>query len=180
MDDHNRPFWLVIWGPLAKEKLSARFSFERSAHQRGFHRKDPIDTPDIWAIIGKGMRLSNLLRSLPVGKTLNESKDQIISARLKRIVNEELMPYGEILELRVNTLDQSAGCSLRLNGETEVLDLELSHFELTKTGNLRSIEIQGQDIQTSREWLTALLHDKLGRKTVPLPEQFGWLIEFLS
>jgi len=104
----------------------------------------------------------------------------MVSARLKQIVNEELKPFGEILELRVNTLEQCAACSVRLNGETEVLELELSHFKLTKTGNLRSIEIEGQDIQTSREWLTALLHDKLGRKRVPLPAQFGWLIEFLS
>ncbi len=126
------------------------------------------------------MRLSNLLRSLPVGKTLNESKDRALSARLMQIVNEELKPFGEILELRVNTLEQCAACRVSLNGETEVLELELSHFKLTKTGNLRSIEIEGQDIQTSREWLTALLHDKLGRKTVPLPAQFGWLIEFLS
>jgi hypothetical protein len=126
------------------------------------------------------MRLSNLLRSLPVGKTLNESKDRALSARLKQMVNEELKPFGEILELRVNTLEQCAACRVRLNGETEVLELELSHFKLTKTGNLRSIEIEGQDIQTSREWLTALLHDKLGRKSVPLPAQFGWLIEFLS
>jgi hypothetical protein len=126
------------------------------------------------------MRLSNLLRSLPVGKTLNDSKDRAVSARLKQIVNEELKPFGEILELRVNTLEQCAACRVRLNGETEVLELELSHFKLTKTGNLRSIEIEGHDIQTSREWLTALLHDKLGRKSVPLPAQFGWLIEFLS
>jgi hypothetical protein len=126
------------------------------------------------------MRLSNLLRSLPVGKTLNESKDRAVSARLKQIVNQELKPFGEILELRVNTLEQCAACRVRLNGETEVLELELSHFKLTKTGNLRSIEIEGHDIQTSREWLTALLHDKLGRKSVPLPAQFGWLIEFLS
>jgi hypothetical protein len=60
------------------------------------------------------------------------------------------------------------------------LDLELRHFQLTKTENLRSIEIEGKDIQTSREWLTALLQDKLGRKAVPLPAQLGWLIEFLS
>jgi hypothetical protein len=126
------------------------------------------------------MRLSNLLRSLPVGKTLNESKDRIVSARLKQIMNEELKPYGEILELRVNTLDQCAACSVRLNGESEVLDLELSHFNLIKTGDLRSIEINGQDIHTSREWLTALLHNKLGSKKIPLPAQFGWLIEFLS
>ena len=103
-----------------------------------------------------------------------------MSARLKQIINEELKPYGEILQLRVNTLEQCAACSVRLNGESEVLDLELNRFKLIKTGNLRSIEIEGQDIQTSREWLTALLHDKLGRQTVPLPAQFGWLIEFLS
>jgi hypothetical protein len=126
------------------------------------------------------MRLSNLLRSLPVGKTLNESKDRIVSARLKQIMNEELKPYGEILELRVNTLEQCAACSVRLNGESEVLDLELSHFKLIKTGDLRSIEIDGQDIHTSREWLTALLHDKLGSKKIPLPAQLGWLIELLS
>ena len=126
------------------------------------------------------MRLSNLLRSLPVGKTLNESKDRLVSARLKQIMNEELKPYGEILELRVNTLEQCAACSVRLNGESAVLDLELDRYKLIKTGNIRSIEIEGRDIRTSRQWLTALLHDKLGRKTVPLPAQFSWLIEFLS
>ena len=126
------------------------------------------------------MRLSNLLRSLPVGKTLHESKDRIVSARLKQIMNEELRPYGEILELRVNTLEQCAACTVRLNGESEVLDLELSHFKLIKTRDLRSIEIDGQDIRTSREWLTALLHDKLDRKRISLPARFGWLIEFLS
>jgi hypothetical protein len=126
------------------------------------------------------MRLTNLLRSLPVGKTLNESKDRMVSARLKQIANEELKRYGEILELRVNTLEQSAACSVRLNGEPEILDLELRHFQLTKTENLRSIEIEGKDIHTSREWLTALLRDKLGRQAVPLPAQLGWLIELLS
>src|ERR1700745_1127019 len=101
------------------------------------------------------MRLSNLLRSLPVGKTLNESKDRIVSGRLKQIMNAELKLYGEILELRVNTLEKLAGCSVRLNGENQILDVELSHFEFIKTGNLRSIQIEGRDIETSREWLTA-------------------------
>jgi hypothetical protein len=131
-------------------------------------------------MVWQGMRLSNFLRSFPAGKTLNESKDRIVSARLKQILNEELKPYGEILELRVNTLEQCAACRVRLNGETEVLELELSHFQLIKIGTLRSIEIDGENIQTSREWLTAVLHDKLGRKAVPLPPQLGWLIEFLS
>jgi hypothetical protein len=126
------------------------------------------------------MRLSNLLRSLPVGKTLNESKDRLLSARLKQIINEELKPYGEIFELRINTLEQCAACSIRLHGESEVLDLELSHFQLVKTGDLRSIEIEGRNIHTSRQWLTRLLHDRLGCKTIPLPVRFGWVIEFLS
>ncbi|HZC34012.1 MAG TPA: hypothetical protein VE242_00275 [Chthoniobacterales bacterium] len=131
-------------------------------------------------MVWQGMRLSSFLRSFPAGKTLNESKDRIASARLKQILNEELKPYGEILELKVNTLEQYAACKVQLNGESEVLELELSHFQLIKTGTLRSIEIEGKNIQTSREWLTAVLRDKLGRKAVPLPPQFGWLIEFLS
>jgi hypothetical protein len=131
-------------------------------------------------MIGEGMRLSNLLRSLPVGKTLNESKDWILSTRLKQIVNEELKPYGEVLELRVDTLEQRADCRIRLNGETEILHLELNHFSLGRVGDLRSIEIEGKNIRTSREWLTALVQDKLGRKTISIPPQFGWLIEFLS
>jgi hypothetical protein len=126
------------------------------------------------------MRLSNLLRSLPAGKTLNERKDRIVSARLKHVANQALRPYGEILELRVNTLEQWAACRVRLNGEADVLEVELSHFKLIKTGDQRAIEIEGQNIQTSREWLTAVLHDKLGSRLVPLPAQLGWLIEFLS
>jgi hypothetical protein len=38
----------------------------------------------------EGMRLSNLLRSLPAGKTLNERKDRIVSARLQHVANQAL------------------------------------------------------------------------------------------
>src|SRR4051794_19649011 len=110
MSNHDCPFGLRIWAPPAKEEFSTLCGFERPGCQNGRHRKDPIDTGDIWAIIGQAMRLSNLLRSFPVGKTLNESKDRIVSGRLKQIMNEELKPYGEILELRVNTLEQCAAC----------------------------------------------------------------------
>jgi hypothetical protein len=126
------------------------------------------------------MRLTNLLCSLPAGKALNESKDRILSARLKNIASEQLKPFGEIVDLRVNTLDQWAACRIRLDGESEILDLEVRRFQLNKSGSARSIEIDGVDIHTSRQWLTSLLHDKLGRKTIALPPQFGWLIDLLS
>jgi hypothetical protein len=126
------------------------------------------------------MRLSSLLCSLPAGKSLNGSKDRILSARLKNIANEQLKSYGEIVELKVNTLEHWAACRIRLEGETETLDLELRHFRLNKSGDFRSIEIDGENIHTSRQWLTSLLHDKLGRTPIPLPPQLGWLIELLS
>jgi hypothetical protein len=126
------------------------------------------------------MRLNNLLRSLPVGKSLNESKDRVLSTRLKNIANEQLEPYGEIVELRVNTLERWAACRIRLEGETEILELELSRYQLNRSGDFRSLEIDGENIHTSRQWLTSLLRDKLGRKSIPLPAQFGWLIDLVS
>jgi hypothetical protein len=126
------------------------------------------------------MRLTNLLRSLPVGKSLNESKDRVLSTQLKNIANEQLEPYGEIVELRVNTLERWAACRIRLEGEADILELELSRYQLNRSGDFRSLEIDGENIHTSRQWLTSLLRDKLGRKHIPLPSQFGWLIDLVS
>ncbi|MFY9983597.1 MAG: hypothetical protein WAM44_18010 [Chthoniobacterales bacterium] len=41
------------------------------------------------------------------------------------------------------------------------------------------IVVNGKDIETSREWLTKLIGDQLGRQKVLIPEQFSWLSRLL-
>jgi len=41
------------------------------------------------------------------------------------------------------------------------------------------MEIDGRNIETSREWLTKLVRDQLGRKRLAVLEKLAWLIQLL-
>ena len=63
------------------------------------------------------MRLNSFLDHLPAGSTLADSKDRLISARIKQEVNVQLARYGEVLDVKLNTREQSVEISVRLKGE---------------------------------------------------------------
>ena len=48
------------------------------------------------------MRLNSFLDHLPAGSTLADSKDRLISARIKQEVNVQLARYGEVLDVKLN------------------------------------------------------------------------------
>jgi hypothetical protein len=41
------------------------------------------------------------------------------------------------------------------------------------------VVVDGKDVETSRDWLTKLIGDQLGRQKVLIPEQFSWLRRLL-
>jgi hypothetical protein len=40
--------------------------------------------------------------------------------------------------------------------------------------------IDGAKIDTSREWLTELIHDRLGQKRFVVPDNLEWVVKLLS
>jgi hypothetical protein len=70
--------------------------------------------------------------------------------------------------------------SFRLKGELEAIQFWIHQYELvTNKKGQTFIVVEGKDIETSREWLTKLIGDQLGRQKVLVPEQFGWLVQLL-
>src|SRR5258707_4342674 len=126
------------------------------------------------------MRLNNLFDHLPAGSSLADSKDRFISARIKQELNIQLARYGEVLDVKLNTREQSVEISVRLKGESDPISIRVGKYSLVKENGELWLTIDAQTIEASKEWLTLLLQDQAGRHRLPIPHKFAWAVEFLS
>jgi len=126
------------------------------------------------------MRLNSLLDHLPAGTTLADSKDRLISAGIKQELNVKLERYGEVLDVSLNTREQSVEISVRPKGETNPISVRIGKYSLVKENDDLWLTIDSKTIEASREWLTLLLQDHAGRQRLPIPHKFARLVEFLS
>ena len=126
------------------------------------------------------MRLNSLFDHLPAGSTLADSKDRLISAGIKQELNVKLERYGEVLDVRLNTREQSVEISVRLKGEPDPISVRIGKYSLVKENDDLWLTIDSKTIEASREWLTLLLQDRAGHQRLPIPQKFARLVEFLS
>ena len=127
------------------------------------------------------MNLSSFLRRLPAARVLNKTKDTLVAVGAKERFNHLLRPYGKVLDFRLNTSEGTVFASFRLKGELEALQFWIHQYKLVENKKGETfIVVDGKDIETSREWLTKLIADQLGRQRVLIPEQFGWLKQLLG
>lgn len=126
------------------------------------------------------MNLSSFLKRLPAARVLSKTKDTLVAAGAKDRVNQMIRPYGKVLEFQLNTRERTVFASFRLKGELEAIQFWIHQYELvTNKKGQNFIVVDGKNIETSREWLTKLIGDQLGRQKVLVPEQFGWLVQML-
>jgi len=126
------------------------------------------------------MEISSFLQRLPGGKTLNSAKDALISQGAKARLNHLLRKYGTMLDLKLNTADRSLSVSLHLKGEESPIHISVREYTLITKDGRTFVEIDGSKIETSREWLTTLVQDRLGRQTFPVPENLARFIPLLA
>ena len=126
------------------------------------------------------MRLNTIFDFLPACSSLAESKDRLISARLKQELGIQLVRYCQVLDVKVNTREQSAQLLLGLKGEPTPISVHIGKYLLIKENNELWLAIDRQKIEASREWLTLLLQDQVGRHRLPIPRKFAWVVEFLG
>lgn|ERR1700722_9302210 len=127
------------------------------------------------------MNLSSFLQRLPAARVLGKTKDTLVAAGAKERFNQLIRPYGKVLEFRLDTRERTVFASFRLKGELEAIQFWIHQYELvTNKKGQTFIVVDGKDIETSREWLTKLIGDQLGRQKVLVPEQFGWLVQMLG
>jgi hypothetical protein len=126
------------------------------------------------------MNFSSFLQLLPAARVLSKTKDTLVAAGAKDRFNQLIRPYGKVLDFQLNTRERTVLASFRLKGELEAIRFWVHQYELvTNKKDQTFIVVEGKDIETSREWLTKLIGDQLGRQKVLVPEQFGWLVQLL-
>jgi hypothetical protein len=126
------------------------------------------------------MSLNSILDFLPAGGSLADSKDRLISERIKQELNTRLAKYGEVLDVKLNTRERSVQLSIKLKGESEPITVNIGKYELIKEESQLWLGIDSQTIQASREWLTLVLQDQAGRHRLPIPQKYAWAVEFLG
>jgi len=126
------------------------------------------------------MRLNSIFDFLPAGGSLADSKDRLISERIKQELNTHLARYGEVLDVKLNTRERSVQLSIKLKGEPDPTTVNIGKYELIKEDTKLWVTFHSQSIQASREWLTLLLQDQAGRHRLPIPQKYAWAVEFLG
>ena len=126
------------------------------------------------------MNLSSFLQRLPAARVLRKTKDSLVAVGAKDRFNQLIRPYGKVLDFQLNTQERTVFASFRLKGEVDAIQFWVHEYRLgaNKKGET-FIVVDGKDIETSREWLTKLIGDQLGRQRVLIPEQFSWLSQLL-
>jgi hypothetical protein len=126
------------------------------------------------------MRLNSIFDLLPAGGTLADSKDRLISERIKHELNTHLARYGEVLDVKLNTRERSVQLSIKLKGEPDPITVNIGKYAFIKEETQLWLTIDSQSIEASREWLTLLLQDQAGRQRLAIPQKYAWAVEFLG
>ena len=126
------------------------------------------------------MRLNSIFDFLPAGGSLADSKDRLISERIKQELNTHLAKYGEVLDVKLNTRERSVQLSIKLKGEPDPITVNIGKYELIKEDTKLWLTFDSRSIEASREWLTLLLQDQAGRQRLPVPQKYAWAVEFLG
>jgi len=126
------------------------------------------------------MNLSSFLQRLPAARVLRKTKDNLVAVGAKDRFNQMIRPYGRVVDFKLNTQERSVFASFRLKGEVDAIQFWVHEYRLVENKKGETfIVVDGNDIETSREWLTKLIGDQLGRQKVLVPEQFAWLTQLL-
>jgi hypothetical protein len=125
------------------------------------------------------MDVSSFLRGLPGGQALNNAKDRLISSGAKARLNKLIERYGSLLDLQLNTVDRSLSLTLHLKGEQTPVEIHLREYTLSIVDGRSVLIFDGRKIETSREWLTALIHDRVGENRLAVPDNLEWIAQLL-
>jgi hypothetical protein len=125
------------------------------------------------------MDVSSFLRGLPGGQALNNAKDRLLATGAKAHVNKLIERYGTLVDLQLNTVYRSLSLTLLLKGEGTPIEIRVHEYTLLTTDGKSVLVIDGSKIDTSREWLTALIRDRVVEKRLVIPENLQWVIQLV-
>jgi hypothetical protein len=125
------------------------------------------------------MDVSSFLRGLPGGQALNNAKDRLLATGAKAHFNKLIERYGTLVDLQLNTVDRSLSLTLLLKGEGSPIEIRVHEYTLLTTDGKSVLVIDGTKVDTSREWLTALIRDRVVEKRLVIPENLEWVVQLV-
>jgi hypothetical protein len=144
-----------------------------------FSRFPKLRAPPKSLMIGPTMDVSSFLRGLPGGQALNSAKDRLIASGARARLNKLIERYGTLLDLQLNTMDRSLSLTLHLKGEQTPVEIHLHEYTLSNVDGKSVLIFDGRKIETSREWLTTLIRDRVGENRLAVPENLEWVAQLL-
>ena len=130
-------------------------------------------------MIGSTMDVSSFLRGLPGGQALNNAKDRLLASGARAHLNKQIERYGTLLDMQLNTVDRSLSLTLHLKGEQTTVEIHLREYTLSIVDGRSVLIFDGRKIETSREWLTALIQDRVGENRLAVPDNLEWIAQLL-
>jgi hypothetical protein len=124
--------------------------------------------------------IGGFLRHLPGSQALTRSKDRLVSNKIRADLDRLIKPYGSMLDFHLDTQTRSISFTVDLKGELAPIKIALHDYVLLVENSRTFLQIDGSKIETSREWLTTLLREKLATQKIPVPEHVAWLVKLLS
>jgi hypothetical protein len=89
----------------------------------------------------------------------NPAKDFALEVAVKLWFNQTHKRYGQMTSIQIDSTAKSIHLELELKGESAPLRIDVRRYELTTKAGETHLELGA--IETSREWLNALLEDLL-------------------
>ena len=125
------------------------------------------------------MDVGSFLRGLAGGQALNSAKDRLLATGARAHFNKLIERYGTLLELQLNTVARSLSLTLQLKGEQTPLEIRVHEYTLSTAEGKSVLVIDGKKVDTSREWLTELIRDRVGEKRLVVPDNLEWVVQLL-
>jgi|ERR1700693_3957115 len=125
------------------------------------------------------MDVSSFLRGLPGGQALNSAKERLLATGAKAHFNKLIERYGTLLEFQLNTVARSLSLTLQLKGEQTPVEIRVREYTLSTAEGKSVLVIDGKKVDTSREWLTELIRDRMGEKRLVVPDNLEWVVQLL-
>jgi hypothetical protein len=125
------------------------------------------------------MDVGSFLRGLPGGQALNSAKDRLLATGARAHLNKLIERYGTLLELQLNTVARSLSLTLQLKGEQTPVEIRVHEYTLSSAEGKSVLVIDGKKVDTSREWLTELIQDRVGEKRLVVPDNLEWVVQLL-
>ena len=104
----------------------------------------------------------------PIRNAFTSLKEKALQAAAKAFINRQIEKFGVLTRLEIDSRKRSLRGELELRGEPSPITIQVGSYALSEADGASYITFQ--DIQSSREWITALLSQYLAGQKLPVPK----------